>query len=77
MYQIIGIESTYFKDKETHQEFHGTRLHCTYEKENVDGLCVESFYCNSRVDVDGLKLGDHCEIFYNKYGKVSHIKVVG
>lgn len=75
MYQIIGIENVNFK--RDGNEYRGTRLHTTYEKDNCVGLCVESIYCNSSVDVEGLSLGDLCEIYYNKYGKVSQIKKVG
>ena len=76
MYTIIGIENTQFKDRETGVTYQGVRLHCTYEKENMDGFAVESIYCNSRVDLEGITVGDVCEIYYNKFGKVSHVRKV-
>lgn len=77
LYQIIGIEKTSFRPRDSDREFAGVRLHCTYEKEKVDGMAVESVYCNSSVDVSGLSVGDLCEIFYNKFGKVSEVRKVG
>lgn len=77
MYQIIGIEKTSFKPRDSEREITGVRLHCTYDKPNCDGMAVEAFYCNSSVDTEGLSVGDLCEIFYNRYGKVSQVRKVG
>lgn len=77
MYYIVGIEMTSFKDRETNRTYEGVRLHTTYEKEGVDGFCVESFYCNSRVDLDGIDIGDTVEVLYNRYGKVASVRKVG
>lgn len=75
MYTIIGIEDVSYVSKKTGQPVTGTRLHLTYEKENVDGYCVEEVFCNSSVDTEGLTVGDIIDIFYNKFGKVTGIGV--
>lgn len=76
MFTIIGIEFVSFKDEENN-DVNFTRFYLSYEKESVQGLAIEIIRVGSRVNIDGLSVGDQIDIFYNKYGKVSKIEKIG
>lgn len=73
--ELIGLQNVeYEKDG---KRIVGTRLFFTYEDDRVNGIACESVYVSGSVDLPELKIGDVCEILYNKYGRVSGIRIVG
>lgn len=75
MYTIVGIENVSYKSKKTGEQVKGTRLHLSYEHEDVEGCGVETVFCNSSIDLEGLEVGDQVVVFYNKFGRVTGISV--
>lgn len=72
--ELIGVQDVeYEKDG---KKIVGTRLFLTYEDEKVNGLACESVYVSGVIELPELKIGDICEILYNKYGRVSGVRVV-
>lgn len=79
MYCIVGIENVNYVNK-SGREVRGTKLHLLCPEEPTDkrikGQRVESEYVSEAVPVLGLNIGDHIDLFYNKYGRVADIQLV-
>lgn len=75
MYEIIGVQPISFeKDGKV---IEGTKLHLAYDNKYVEGKAVENVYVSKNILDSGCVLvGQHCEISYNKYGKVSHVEII-
>lgn len=76
MYKVIGIEMIDYVNK-SNKRVTGMRLHCCFEKDNCNGVCVDSFYINNDKINFIVELGDFVEPLYNKYGNVQSIQVLG
>lgn len=72
--KVVGIEEVDYISKNGNP-VQGRKIHCTYEKEGVDGICTFSEFVGVGVDVD-VEIGDCVEFLYNKYGKACHITVL-
>lgn len=79
--EVIGIKDVKFKAKEG-GIIQGVRLFVTDDsvKVNAGVACVALFLSDSLLDRNNLRpgdfqLGDHLDIFYNKYGKISSVSV--
>lgn len=72
--ELIGIQDVEY-EKEG-KKIVGTRLFLTYKDERVTGMACESVYVSGAVDLPALNIGDVCEILYNKYGRVSGVRVI-
>ena len=77
MYLVIGIENVDYISPKTGRRVHGVKYHCTMEKKSVEGYVVDSFYIPFDKAPSGVVLGTSIEPFFNKYGNVSDIRVVG
>ena len=65
MYTVEGIERVDYTNK-ANKRVRGVKLHCSYVKENVSGICVDSFYLpEDRYNVT-VELGDNVEPLYDK-----------
>lgn len=78
MYNVVGIQKIDYTSKKTGDKVVGSRLHCMTETENesVSGYMVESFYCSDKVDISAVTVGSDIEIYFNKYGTVTAVKVL-
>lgn len=73
MYKIVGIKRTVLKFKDGNT-CAGAFLHCTEEREDVEGVAVENFFISaSKLGKYSPRLGDEITIYYNRYGKVQTI----
>lgn len=74
--KLIGIEKVDYTNKEG-KRIIGTKLHCIYEKERVQGhATLEPIYCNDSVDCSRLNVGDDIEIYFNNFGKPIFIHTI-
>ena len=73
-YKVLGIENVDYENKAGRQ-VKGLRLHLGYEKDNVDGMCVETVFVSDRI-VCNAKVCDDVRIMYNKFGSVAQIEVL-
>ena len=79
MYNVVGIQKINYVSKKTGSPVVGTRLHCTTpfnETDSFSGCGVDSFYCSNQVDLTGVTVGSDVEIFFNRFGSVSAVKVL-
>lgn len=76
MFNVIGIEKVDYVSKKTNQRVFGTRLHMTYEKMGVSGVCCFNEYISGQIDCSMITVGDTVNVFYNKYGRVSDVALV-
>lgn len=79
-YTIVGIqEGIEGKSKTTGKEYHGLRIHYTYEDKKVDGVACGNLFVNpDYVSMDFVpKIGDRIQPLYNRYGSVESIAVLG
>lgn len=75
-YTIIGIEVVDYKNKAGNQ-VKGYRLHLTYDKKGCEGLAVEEVYIRYDACPDDIGLGNTVRLFYNKFGTVVQVAVIG
>lgn len=75
--KIQGLKPYSMTAKDTGELLEGVTLHCTFEDKHIFGNGVEKFSI-SKQKLDGIDLepGMEVEPLYNKYGKVSSIRVV-
>lgn len=80
--EVIGIKDVNFKAKEG-GTFQGVRLYVTDDsvKVNAGVACDIIFLSDYLLDKNNLRhgdfqLGDHLDIAYNKYGKISSVAVL-
>lgn len=67
--KLVGIEEIDYENKEG-RRIVGTKLHCTYESEKVEGYAtLGPIYCGEKVDCSALNIGDEIEVFYNNFKK--------
>lgn len=79
MYNVVGIQKINYVSKKTGSPVVGTRLHCMQpfaESSESEGCSVDSFYCSSQVDLSSVSVGSDVEIFFNRYGSVTAVRVV-
>ena len=73
MYTVIGIERKVGKYEG--REYDNTILHCSYEKKDVDGVCVVSIKVKTeRIDYP-LELGCTVSPLYDRFGNVVQLDV--
>ncbi len=78
IYECIGIRRVNFRGSDGNQ-VDGYNLFLTYEDENIEGFGCEKVFvpANRFMQLSYVpKVGSSCELFYNKYGKVSDIGAV-
>ncbi len=79
MYNVVGIQKINYVSKKTGSPVVGTRLHCMQsfpETSESSGYSVDSFYCSSQVDLSAVSVGSDVEIFFNRYGSVTAVRVI-
>lgn len=79
MYNVVGIQKINYVSKKTGSPVVGTRLHCMQsfpETSDSTGYSVDSFYCSSQVDLANVSCGCDVEIFFNRFGSVTAVKVL-
>ena len=74
-YIVVGIEKVDYTNKQGKQ-VRGTKLHCTIERKNTEGLAVETVYVSDDV-CPAISLGAVIDVLYNKYGGVKYVSIVG
>lgn len=75
MYKVIGLENVDYKSKKTGKQVTGKRVHLTFTSDKVDGFACLNEFVNAEL-CEGLQVGDVVNIYYNKYGTISHIVCV-
>lgn len=76
MFTIIGIEEINYISKKTNRQVTGRRIHYTSDiTKDGQGLRAENDYVSDEIGAN-LYVGDQIEIYYNRYGAISQIKVV-
>lgn len=76
-YIVYGIEPVDYERKSDKRRVVGTRLHCTFESDKINGSGCQAFWCPQRVDLpSSLVLGSTVEILYNQWGNVETVRIV-
>ena len=71
--KVIGIQPVNYVNKNGRQ-ITGTKLHCAYEKTQVQGLCVDSFYIGNNIpNIEKVKLNEVVNLYFDQYGKVDFL----
>ena len=79
LHNIVGIEKVDYKNQRGNQ-IKGLKLYCLVENKNVEGSAAETIYLSDRMINDFgrvPKIGDVCEVLYNKYGNITRIDYYG
>lgn len=72
--KVIGIQNVDYVSKKTSNRVTGVRLHCSYERRDCEGVCVEQFFCKTSAFPDGVpQLGDEVDLLFNRYGNVQQV----
>lgn len=74
MYVVVGYEKVNYTNKEGKQ-VNGTRLHLAFKSDKIEGDGVECVYISSSVDLPVIKIGSKIELLYNKFGRVSDVRL--
>lgn len=74
MYTVLGIQKVDFKAQDGNQ-IKGTKLYLSFEKDHVDGKACEAVFVKDSISLVGIEVGDFIVLSYNKYGKVSDVKL--
>ena len=76
-YQIVGKRNVKYKRKSVGQQVNGYELHLTYDDANVEGYAVMPVFISvNRLDFKP-EVGDHVHLFYNRWGRVETLQLVG
>ena len=76
--EVIGYRRTQFTAQDTGEVIQGYSLYLTSEEENVTGLsCERVFLSMKKLDGYVPELGDQVRVVYNRYGKVTHVELLG
>lgn len=74
---VQGFRPYSFTTKETGELLEGTTVFCSFEDEKITGSGVEKFsISNKKLGDFKLKVGQHIEAMYNKYGKVDGLRLL-
>ena len=67
--KVIGIKKVDYINK-SGRHVEGEEIHCCFEAQNVQGLCVDKFYFNIGFpNLDKVKTGKEFNIYFNQFGK--------
>lgn len=72
--KVIGIQKIDYENRQGNRVV-GTKLHCVYPMDVVEGFAVESIFTKTELP-QGLKLDSDIVVYYNKYGSVECIELV-
>lgn len=73
-YELLGIEEVDYENK-MGRRVKGLKLHLTYQKKDVEGMCVETVFVSERIECNA-QLGDIVRVVYNRFGSVTDVEVV-
>lgn len=81
IYRVVGIKVGTFEDRNTKEKLSYGKLFCVTvgcKAEGLDGEMTESFSVKPDIlEESGVELDDEVKLFFNRYGKVSVVEVVG
>lgn len=78
--KVIGFAERSFTSKDTGALIEGMYIYVTYEHKSTTGFACDRLYVSlQRLDRSGYypSLGDEIEPLYNRYGKITGIRVIG
>lgn len=73
LFEILGIENVDYTSRKTGRPVKGTNLHCIFSRDGVSGNCVERLYVKESIDCSMFSVGDHIEVYYNRFGSVDSV----
>ena len=76
IYTVIGIKVGRFTPKSGGEEIIYCKVFATYKDDKVTGIACKELSMKPDL-ADGLITGDDIIVYYNQYGKISNLKVVG
>ena len=78
--KVIGFSDRSFTSKDTGVLIEGMNIFVTYENKSTTGLACDRFFI-SRHRLDACdyspSLDDEIDLLYNRYGKISGIRLIG
>lgn len=66
---LLGLQNGIFTDRETGQIIRFKRVHVGEQSDDTEGMKVSSYKVGKECAV-GVKIGEQCSLFFDKYGKV-------
>jgi len=75
--KVLGIQKLDFSDG-SGNTVKGTKIYCAFSDENVDGKMTDNYFIRSDSSIDTSEVTVNCdvEIYYNRKGKLSSLKVL-
>lgn len=75
--ELVGYRRSAFTAKDTGERIVGYNLYMTGKDEDVEGLMTDRVFLSDR-KLDGYipRVGDQLEVIYNRYGKVSELRMI-
>lgn len=74
VYEIYGIEDVNYTSRKTGRQVRATNLHCVYNRDSINGTGCERLYVPNTVDMPhDLDIGDHIEVYYNRFQTVEKV----
>lgn len=76
-YKVVGVKRVDFDGKDG--KVKGVKVYAEAEDEKVDGVMTDAFWfgADKFPDVQGVKLEEYFNVYYNRYGKVDSVCFVG
>lgn len=75
MHVIVGIKKVDYVSKRTGKPVQGFSLFMEYGRKDVEGTaCEEVYVSNERISAVP-KVGDLCEVYYNRFGSVESVMI--
>ena len=76
MVKVTGFQKVDFTPRDSNNPIKGISLYVSYPKDGVTGEVAEKvFVSDTKLGTYLPKLGDHLNIFYNRYGKVDSVEL--
>lgn len=78
--KVIGFSERSFTAKDTGALIEGMNIYVTYENKSTTGSACDRLYVSrQRLEQSGYSpsLGDDIEPLYNRFGKITGIRVIG
>lgn len=75
--ELVGYRRSAFTAQDTGERISGYNLYLLGEEENVEGKMTErAFLSDKRLAGYIPRMGDEVELVYNRYGKISELRVL-
>lgn len=76
--KIVGKQKVDYVSRKTNQPVQGVTLHCTDERQGIEGVSVETIFVSAKSDiyndVVNIPIGSNISVGYNRWGSVEYVQ---